>query len=589
MTNPLTLGALNLDFLTIGLGLFVTFIFFLIVFFASRYKRCPSNKILCVYGRVGGGQSVKTYHGGGTFIWPLFQDFKYLDLTPMAINIPLKNALSMQNIRVNVPSVFTIAIDTTEESMNQAAIRLLDLGTHDIETMATEIILGQLRLTVASMTIEQINQDREKFLELIRRNVEAELKKIGLYLINVNVTDITDESGYIEAIGQKAASQAIQQARGEVAEQEKLGEVRVAEAVREKDIQVANATKLRLIGTREAQREQAVRIADLEKEQKVGEQSAALQRETQVKEAEKAMRISVAEANAQSVIGEQSSIFRQEMQVKEADQKKRVAVADANARAVTGENTSLANIAASQAALQVKQAEAYQLGESRKREAEAAVQEAQNRAMTKAALAQAERVEAERRAAVEAPAKAEKAKTIVDAEADAEKHRIQAQGEAAAIFAKLDAEARGQYEILQKKGAGLKHIIEACGGAERAFQILMLEHLDHLADSSAQAISNIKFEKIVVWDGGQDGKSATGNFLQGLAHAMPPLLQVMKDVGGVQMPDYIAKLGAETAPANAPASPTTGHAKPAKSAEAQDSHGLPASVSGTAEGKKPNK
>jgi flotillin len=197
--------------------------------------------------------------------------------------------------------------------------------------------------------------------------------------------------------------------------------------------------------------------------------------------------------------------------------------------------------------LQVKQAEAYQLGETRKREAEAAVQEAQNRAMAKAALAQTERVEAERRAAVEAPAKAEKARIIVEAEAEAEKRRIEAEGQAAAIFAKLDAEARGQYEILAKKGDGLRRIIDACGGPTHAFQLLMLEHLDTLANTAATAISNIKFDKVIVWEGGGNGTNGNGSsnttqFLQSMARAMPPMMQILKDIGGVELPEYIAKL-----------------------------------------------
>ena len=200
----------------------------------------------------------------------------------------------------------------------------------------------------------------------------------------------------------------------------------------------------------------------------------------------------------------------------------------------------------------MKQAEAYQLGETRKREAEAAVQEAQNRAQAKAALAQAERVEAERRAAVEAPAKAEKARTIVEAEAEAEKRRLEAQGQASAIFAKLEAEARGQFEILAKKGEGLRQIIEACGGAEQAFQLLMLDHLDNLAQTAALAISSIKFDKVIVWENGGNGTGTTNtaHFLQSMARVLPPMMQVLKDIGGVEMPDYLARLAPESKPAS---------------------------------------
>jgi flotillin len=158
-------------------------------------------------------------------------------------------------------------------------------------------------------------------------------------------------------------------------------------------------------------------------------------------------------------------------------------------------------------------------------------------------LAEAEKVEAERRAAVEAPAKAEKARIVVEAEAEAEKRRIEAEGEARAIFARLEAEARGQYEILAKKGEGLQRIIDACGGSDKAFQMLMLEHLDELTAASAKAISNIKFDKVVVWENGGNGQSNTANFLQNMARTLPPMMQVMKDVGGIELPEVLTRLG----------------------------------------------
>jgi len=497
--------------LGLGLSILTMIAFFtLLIVLKSNYKRCPSNQLLVIFGRTTKGEAAKTVHGGAAFVWPLIQDYSYLSLEPVQIEIPLRGALSMENIRVNVPSVFTVAIGTQPDVMTNAAIRLLNLSTDDIRKQAEEIIFGQLRQVIASMKIEDINRDRDTFLEHIQNSVEPELKKIGLVLINVNITDITDESGYIDAIGQKAASQAIQQARGDVADEVRQGEIRVAGAERDKVVQVASATKEREIGTRAAAREQAVRIAELEKEQTVGEQTAAFQRDISVKQAEQA---------------------------------KRIAIAEANAKAVDGENVADAKIAQSQATLLEQKAEAYERGEGRKREAEAAVIEVQNRAMAKAALAEAERVEAEQRAKLEAPAKAQKARILVDAEAEAEKRKLEAQGEAAAIFAKLEAEARGHYEILAKKGEGLKQIVEACGGAQQAFQLMMLEHLDKLAETSAKAISNIKFDKVVVWEnGGANGRSNTADFLHKMAGTLPPMMQVMKDIGGVEIPASLATL-----------------------------------------------
>jgi flotillin len=489
-----------------------------VMLLANRYKRCPSNRILVIYGKTGRGHEAATcIHGGARFIRPLLDDFAWLSLEPMQIEIPLRGALSMENIRVNVPSVFTVAIGTAPELMQNAAIRLLGMPRSEIVKRSEDIIFGQLRQVIASMQIEDINRDREKFLEAIMKSLEPELRKIGLVLINVNITDLTDESGYIEAIGQKAASLAIQKARGDVADNEKMGEIRVAEADREKAVQVANARKVREIGTREATREQAVRLAELDKEQQVGEQSAAFQKQSQVKDAEREMRIKLA---------------------------------DADARAVEGENLARAAVAASQAGLQVKKAEAYQVGETRKVQAEAAVLEAEHIARAKAALAEAQRIEAERRAALEAPAKADKAKIEVEASAEAAKRRIEAEGEAAAIFARLDAEARGNFEILSKKGQGLRQIIEACGGAEQAFQLLMLEHFDHLVEASAKAISNIKFDKVVVWESNSaNGQSATANWLHNMARTLPPMMQVMRDIGGVEIPETLASFaGAQPKP-----------------------------------------
>jgi flotillin len=516
MNVPFLLGDLTTTTAIVAVALvFIVMIAFgVIMMLLRQFKRCPSNRVLVIYGRTGkGGQASKTIHGGAAFVWPLVQDYAYLSLEPIQIEVPLRGALSSENIRVNVPSVFTVAIDTKPDVMQNAAIRLLGLTVQEIRKQAEEMIFGQLRQVIASMGIEEINRDRDKFLEHVQHSLEPELAKIGLQLINVNITDITDESGYIDAIGQKAASLAIQQARGDVADNEKMGETRVASAERDKSIQVANARKEQAIGTREAQRDQLVRVAALEKDQAVGEKQAAFEREASVKDAERHMRIQVAEADAS---------------------------------AIDGENTSAARVASSQAELAIKKAEAYERGESRRKQAEAAVMEVQNRAMAKAALAEAERVEAEQRAKLEAPAKAQKAKQIVDAEADAERRMIQAKAEADAIYLKLEAEARGQYEMLAKKGEGLKQIVEACGGSNQAFQMLMLEHLDNLAEASAKAISNIKFDKVVVWEGGgNNGRSSTADFLSGMAKSLPPMMQVMRDIGGVELPESLVKLGTD--------------------------------------------
>ncbi len=217
----------------------------------KRYRRCPSDKILVVYGSTGKG-SAKCVHGGGVFVWPIIQDYAYLNLTPISIEANLTNALSRQNIRVDVPCRFTVGISTEPDSMNNAAERLLGLSANDIQDMARDILFGQLRLVIASMSIEELNQDRDAFQENIKKNVEIELKKIGLKLINVNITDIKDESGYIEALGQEAAATAINAAKVKVAEQEMKGETGKADFQKETRVRTSAANAAAVAGENEA-------------------------------------------------------------------------------------------------------------------------------------------------------------------------------------------------------------------------------------------------------------------------------------------------------------------------------------------------
>ena len=225
---------------------------FLFMAIINRYRRCPSDKVLVIYGNRGTSKSAKCVHGGGAFVWPIIEDYAYLSLTPIGIDANLTNALSKQNIRVDVPCRFTVGISTDPESMLAAAERLLGQSAQQIQELARDILFGQLRLVIATMSIEELNSDRDKFLEAITANVEVELKKIGLRLINVNVTDIKDESGYIEALGQEAAAKAINEAKVRVAEQEKIGEIGKAEAVRETRIRTAEANAQAVQGENEA-------------------------------------------------------------------------------------------------------------------------------------------------------------------------------------------------------------------------------------------------------------------------------------------------------------------------------------------------
>ena len=456
--------------LIIAITVIAVLLFTLLLVVFTRYRRCPSDKVLVIYGKVGTNKdgtnrSAKCIHGGAAFIWPIVQSYEYLDLTPMSINVDLTNALSHQNIRVDVPSRFTVGISVEQGVMQNAAERLLGLKLNEIQELAKDIIFGQLRLVIATMDIEEINTDRDKFLEAVSHNVETELKKIGLRLINVNVTDITDESGYIEALGKEAAAKAINDAKRSVAEKNRDGSIGEAVAVKDQ----------------------------------------------------------------------------------------RISVAESNATAIAGENESKAAVALSDAIRREKEAEAQRRAVSAEKIAAAKALEEAYAAEQQAEQARAEREFATKQADIITAAKIEKERKELEAEAEAEQARRKAKGEADAIYATMEAQARGMQEILAKQAEGFKKIVDAANGdAAAAVQLMIADKLEELVKIQVEAVKNLNIDKITVWDsmGGNGESSTTANFISGIMKSVPPLNETLK-MAGIKMPEF---LGTEIKPESEPES-----------------------------------
>ena len=493
-------------------------ILYLVIFFVQRYRRCPSNRVLVVYGKVGGQRAAKCVHGGGIMVWPVIQDYVYMSLEPMTLEVDLTSALSKQNIRVNVPSTFTTGISTQPDIMNNAAERLLGLSERDISSQASDIIVGQLRLVIATLSIEEINQDREKFLELITKNVGFELNKIGLTVINVNIRDITDESGYIEAIGRKAAADAINQAKIEVAEASKRGAIGEAQAVREKEVEVANQTAQSTMGQKHAERDQRIKVAQLEADGVGGEATASREKE-----------VAVAAQQALSVQG-----------AKQAEMERRVRVAGLEADAVKGEKESKAQIADYHATLSVRQADASRLGE-------VALAQASRDVLVAEKEQEVARLEKEQLALQQV----EKSKIQVDADAEAERRRRIAKGEADAILARYNAEAEGTRAVLEAKARGYENLLNICGDEKQlAPTLLMVEKMPDLVAEQVKAIQNLRIDKITVWDSGMnshsdgEGAGTTAGFLRSLIGSLPPIHELAQQAG-IDLPQVLGKIKGE--------------------------------------------
>lgn len=499
--------------LLIGAGAIVFFFFATLIAFASRYKRCPSDRLLVVYGKIAGGRSANCYHGGAAFIWPIIQGYQYLDLTPLPIDIRLEGALSKQNIRVNTPSTFTVGISTEPGVMENAAERMLGLGLTEIKELAKDIIFGQMRVVIATMDIEEINADRDKLIANISTGVEVELKKVGLRLINVNVQDITDASGYIDALGQEAASKAIAEAKVKVAQAKRDGDIGAAEAQRDQRVSVSTADAVATEGENAAK----VTVANSNAERRMREAEAERLAVTSEKVAQaNALKDSYA---AQEAAERQRAVKEKATQeanvIVPAEIEKQKAIVDAEARAEMVRR------------VQMGEADAVRLAKQ---------------------------------------AEADGLKAVKQAEADGLRFKLTAEADGTRL--KMLAEAEGVEALLKNKAKGFAELVGAFSSEEQAQLMLIIEQLPRLVEEQVKAISNLKIDKITVWDSGKgaDGKNTTSNFLSGLIGSLPPLHEITKNVG-VKLPEYLGQVVGE-APAEKPAAaPAPKPRKPAPGAE----------------------
>lgn len=440
----------------------------------SRYRRCKPNQVLVVYGKTGGEKkSAKLYHGGAAFVLPIIQSYDVLSMEPMQIDCKLTGALSSQNIRVDVPTTITVAISTNPEIMQNAAERLLGMDTESTENLITDIVYGQMRLIIAEMTIEKLNSDRDEFLDKARKNIDNELNKLGLYLLNINISDIRDEAGYIMNLGKEAESRALNEAQANIEEQEKLGAIKIAVQQKEKETAVANTKK-----------EQEIQIACTEKE-----------KETIVAETKKEKEIALALTDKEKQIG-----------VAQADRDRAAVIA----KTLTDKESAIVR---SKAELEVNKAEAERMEEAKAKKVQAALK------AEKIVPAETQKEEA----ILQADAEAEKIKRRAEAEAAA--HLAKAEAEAKAIQMKLEAEAEGKKKSLMAEADGFKAMVEAAeSNPQIAIQYKMVNQWKEIAGEQVKAFEHINLGNITVFDGGQN---STGNFLNNVVKTVAPALGVI--------------------------------------------------------------
>ena len=434
----------------------------------SRYRKCKSDEVLVVYGKTGGDKkSAKLYHGGAAFVWPIIQGYEFLSMKPMQIECKLTGALSAQNIRVDVPTTITVAISTDPEVMQNAAERMLGLTMDDNQNLITDVVYGQMRMVIADMTIEELNSDRDKFLAKVKDNIDTELHKFGLYLMNINISDIRDAANYIVNLGKEAESKALNEAQANIEEQEKLGAIKIANQIKERETKVAETRKDQDIAIAETKKLQEISVANADKDRISQVAIANAEKESQVAkaEAEKNIRIEQANTEKESRVAELNS----DMEIKQAEAEARKVESSLKAEKIVP-----AEIARQEAILQ-----ANAIAEKITREAEA---------RAKATLAQAE-------------------------------------AEAKAIQLKLEAEAEGKKKSLLAEAEGFEAMVRAAeSNPAIAIQYKMVDQWKEIAGEQVKAFEHMNLGNITVFDGGNGG---TSNFLNTLVKTVAPSLGVL--------------------------------------------------------------
>lgn len=514
----------------------------------SRYRRCKPNQVLVVYGKTGGEKkSAKLYHGGAAFVLPIIQRYDVLSMEPMQIDCKLTGALSSQNIRVDVPTTITVAISTNPEIMQNAAERLLGMDTESTENLITDIVYGQMRLIIAEMTIEKLNSDRDEFLDKARKNIDNELNKLGLYLLNINISDIRDEAGYIMNLGKEAESRALNEAQANIEEQEKLGAIKIAVQQKEKETAVANTKKEQEIQiactekeketiVAETKKEKEIALALTDKEKQIGVAQADRDRaaviaktltdkESAIVRSKAELEVNKAEAERMEEVGKNKAEADKEAAIAIQDSEAQIKKAEAEKNASIGYNNAQKEVAVSVSELQIIKAQSEKKAGEERVKSEAAVKTAKELADKEVEEAKAKKVQAALKAEKIVPAEIQKQEAMLQADAEAEKIKRRAEAEAAAHLAKAEAEAEGKKKSLMAEADGFKAMVEAAeSNPQIAIQYKMVNQWKEIAGEQVKAFEHINLGNITVFDGGQN---STGNFLNNVVKTVAPALGVI--------------------------------------------------------------
>lgn len=416
-----------------------------IIAILSTWKKVPSDKAAVIVGL--GKPKVVT--GGGTIVVPIIQRMDTITLENIMFEVEIRQTKTSLGVPINAQGVVVLKVKNDESSI-LAAVQQFNYQDENktVETIriqSSEICKGKLREIVSSMSVEDIYGDRESFAAKVQTIAGTELGEMGLELKTFTINDITDDDGYIEALGKEQIAKVKSSAAIAEAEAAKEREVRTAEAMREQQIKTAEA---RRIG-KQAELEAETQIAESEKNKQLKVLSFQKEQETQKAMSDAAYQI-------------QTNITMKEVKNTEMDT---AVLAEQRKKEVT--------------------------------EAQVQVQIVAEQKNIELAEKKAARAQAELLATVVKPAEAEKQR--LELESSARKYQLVQMAEASAETKKLDAAAEA--DKLRLEGLAQAAIIEAKGKAEadaiRLKGIAEAEALEKKAEALAKMDEAGKLQMVI--------------------------------------------------------------------------------------------
>lgn len=490
----------------------------------AMYKKCPPDEILIKYGKVGNGnKSAKIIHGNGAFVIPIIQAYTTMSLRPIQFNLDIKEAAAKGMIRTNVPTNVAVVVSKDPALQQVAVERLLGMNGNELQDLLKEIVYGQMRIVIANMTVEELNNNRETFIKEVMNNVDTELKKYGLELKTLNIQDIRDTAKIIENLGEQAKAEA-----------DKIAQVNIATQRREKSIKVAEQSKLEETTVANTNKEKAISVAEATRDKEAGIARAEAEKFAQIQEASAELDIRKAEAAKKSQLGQNEA----EKDVAKSNAELEVVTAEADKTAKIGRNKAEADVAKSNAELEVTKAEANQKEGEARVKAEAVVNKTKEEQEKLVQIAKADKVKAALTAEKIIPAQMAKEEIEIAADAEAEKSKRVAQGEADAILAKAKAEAeavrlKGEAEgkareaILKAEADNFAQMLAASEAhPEIAVQFKMVDNYVKIAEHQADAYSNLRLGDVKVYG---DATTA-GNFMESLMKSIAPTFDMLRSM-----------------------------------------------------------